>query len=285
MRRLLLAVLLLACSKRDESARGVPSTELVKSAPKPSPPPEPEEPHDPIEWTAPALASGAPCTVGERHAVRCPARTTNPAAWGTDSYTTDSAVCVAALHAGKISAAGGNVAYEIRAGLPAYSGSTRNAVTTNSWAAYTCTFEFVSKGCGSGMTTCGAICIDLGIDAQHCGSCDHACSAGESCRKGVCGPGIDATWTTNATTFACTGTHVIVCPPRGTSASSTVWGTDVYTHDSSICTAAVHAGALTFAGGSTTIEMLPGLPVYKGSTRRGVTTNSWAAWTCSYRFK
>jgi hypothetical protein len=41
-----------------------------------------------------------------------------------------------------------------------------------------------------------------------------------------------------------------VCPPNGT-LSLRVWGTDVYTYDSSICSAAVHAGVITVAGGGT----------------------------------
>jgi hypothetical protein len=135
------------------------------------------------------------------------------------------------------------------------------------------------------MTRGDGACIDLQVDVHHCGGCDKACSAGDSCRKGVCSPGMDATWATTASTFPCSGSRIIVCPPRGSAPSGPVWGTDVYPHDSSLCTAAVHAGALTFSGGTATIEMLPGLPAYKGSTRRGVTTNSWAAWSCSYRFK
>lgn len=283
MRALLFATLLAACSRRGDSVQGVPSNELAKTfAP---PPPDKDEVYDPIEWVATATISKGSCNPGERHAVHCPARTVDPTVWGTDSYTTDSSVCVAALHAGKITTAGGNVVYELRDGLPAYAGSVRNGVITQSWPAYTCSFEFTTKACAPGMARCQGVCSDLQSDSNHCSRCEHACAAGESCRKGTCSPGIDATWGSNATAFPCSGTRVIVCPPRGTSPATTVWGTDVYTNDSSICLAAVHAGALTVVGGTTTIEMLPGLPAYTGSTRRGVVTNSWGAWSCSYRFK
>ena len=51
----------------------------------------------------------------------------------------------------------------------------------------------------------------------------------------------------------------------------TVWGTDVYTDDSSVCTAAAHA-CVTFAGGSTiSIEIRAGQG-FTGSTLNGVTT-------------
>ena len=64
-----------------------------------------------------------------------------------------------------------------------------------------------------------------------------------------------------------------------------VWGTDVYTNDSRICVAAVHAGKITVAvGGRVTLEILPGKPSYVGSTRYGVGSSSYGAWTCSYQF-
>lgn len=71
------------------------------------------------------------------------------------------------------------------------------------------------------------------------------------------------------------------CPPNGT--FSVVWGTDLYTDDSSICTAAVHVGRITReAGGSVTIETRPGAESYTGSTRNGVTTNDWPSWGNSF---
>ena len=48
-----------------------------------------------------------------------------------------------------------------------------------------------------------------------------------------------------------------VCPADGKPA--TIYGTDVYTDDSSVCTAAVHDGKITTAdGGTVTIEIRPG---------------------------
>jgi hypothetical protein len=74
------------------------------------------------------------------------------------------------------------------------------------------------------------------------------------------------------------------CPPNGT-LSTRVWGTDLYTHDSSICSAAVHAGVITVArGGTVTIEMRPGAPSYQGNTRNGVLSRSYGAWNGSFVF-
>lgn len=37
-------------------------------------------------------------------------------------------------------------------------------------------------------TRCGAACVDIEHDPAHCGGCDRACAAGDSCRYGTCWP-------------------------------------------------------------------------------------------------
>jgi len=65
-----------------------------------------------------------------------------------------------------------------------------------------------------------------------------------------------------------------------------VWGTDIYTADSSICNAAVHAGKLTMDnGGSVTIELRPGESSYKGTTRNGIKTSDYGAYGRSFVVK
>lgn len=76
------------------------------------------------------------------------------------------------------------------------------------------------------------------------------------------------------------------CPPGGL--AHAVWGgTDgVYTADSSICTAAVHAGFITIEhGGTVKVTRLAGLEDYgPGSTYNGVTTRDWQRpWPESFR--
>ncbi len=81
------------------------------------------------------------------------------------------------------------------------------------------------------------------------------------------------------------GTQVTYqCPPNGT--LHTVWGTDVYTDDSSVCTAAVHAGKISRAqGGTVTFETRAGQSSYQGTTRNGVTTLDWITpWPGSFVF-
>lgn len=73
------------------------------------------------------------------------------------------------------------------------------------------------------------------------------------------------------------------CPPDGV--SWFIYGTDVYTSDSSVCTAAVHMGLITFAqGGVVTIEMRPGQDSYVGSNRNDVHSAQYGHWEASYVF-
>lgn len=68
-------------------------------------------------------------------------------------------------------------------------------------------------------------------------------------------------------------------------ATGSVWGTDVYTSDSTIATAAVHAGLV--APGQTgvvKVMMLVSPPAYVGSTRNGVTTRNYGAFNGAYQF-
>jgi hypothetical protein len=69
----------------------------------------------------------------------------------------------------------------------------------------------------------------------------------------------------------------------GATDGGAVWGTDVYTSDSNLSTAAVHAGVLRPGeSGVVLVRTLPGRPSYAGSQRRGVSSSSWDAWSESY---
>ena len=73
--------------------------------------------------------------------------------------------------------------------------------------------------------------------------------------------------------------------PNLTGSQDSVWGTDVYTDDSSIGWAAVHAGKLKASdGGTVKIKMLAGQASYTGSTRNGVTSDSYDSWYGSFSF-
>lgn len=93
-----------------------------------------------------------------------------------------------------------------------------------------------------------------------------------------------ATWSSTASNYRGSASRITyVCPANGTVAI--VWGTDLYTDDSSVCTAAVHEGLITLgSGGRVTIEIRAGASSYQGTTRNGVTSNSYASWGGSYVF-
>jgi hypothetical protein len=73
-----------------------------------------------------------------------------------------------------------------------------------------------------------------------------------------------------------------VCPAAGR--IDQVWGTGIYTDNSSVCTAALLAGVVDHdTGGLVTIEHLPGRSSYTGSTKNGVTSVSWGAYPGSFQ--
>jgi hypothetical protein len=85
---------------------------------------------------------------------------------------------------------------------------------------------------------------------------------------------------------------ISLCDPVGATyyfrvtgeASGVVWGTDVYTGDSVIAAAAVHAGLLK-PGETTVIKVTveQPLPRYSGSARNGVTSLDYGAYGTAYR--
>jgi hypothetical protein len=72
---------------------------------------------------------------------------------------------------------------------------------------------------------------------------------------------------------------------RVTGASDgSVWGTDVYTGDSALATAAVHAGAVS-AGETAVVRVtvMPPLAQYQGSVRHGVSSHDYGRFGTAYR--
>jgi hypothetical protein len=68
-------------------------------------------------------------------------------------------------------------------------------------------------------------------------------------------------------------TYTFECPAGGTAGS--IWGSDIYTDYSSICTAAVHTGAITLEeGGVITLEYRPGRQIYGSTIRNEIKSNT-----------
>jgi hypothetical protein len=185
---------------------------------------------------------------GKQVTVDCPARGKLGSLWGTFIYTDDSSICSSAVHAGAISvAAGGRVVIEIRAGEPSYGASVQNGASSGAWGAWTGSFVILSA-------------TPLPPPSGP--------------------PSIE--WSDSPATLRLgDAPATLLCPSAGSAHS--VWGSGVYTDDSSICTAGVHAGVITVAGGGpVTVARQPGATGYGASTANGITTETWGAWSGSF---
>ncbi|PQO22031.1 hypothetical protein C2I36_15205 [Rhodobacteraceae bacterium WD3A24] len=68
------------------------------------------------------------------------------------------------------------------------------------------------------------------------------------------------------------------------STNGPIWGTGIYTDDTALSVAAVHAGVLRPGQtGVIAVEVLPGQPSYTGTVRNGISSNSYGSWQGSYR--
>ncbi|MBS1149767.1 MAG: protease [Myxococcaceae bacterium] len=76
-------------------------------------------------------------------------------------------------------------------------------------------------------------------------------------------------------------TFVANCPEDCGSASK-VWGDGLYTKDSPICKASIHAGVISKSGGKVKVTVQPGQDSYKGSTKNGITTEPYGSFGGSY---
>lgn len=248
------------CSKRTSErnpntpAGGYTNTSNSNTGPSsPQSPPSSTREGTPTTWEANAASLNA--TVGQTFTLTCSSGGMAHSVWGSDIYTADSSICTAGVHSGLISyQQGGTVTIELRPGRTIYGCSERNGVTTNAYGQYPQSFVFKTPNTEA-----------LVREAE------------------------DETpvlWNTSATmvTFEVGKTMKFKCSAGGR--ESSVWGTDIYTADSSICTAAVHAGRLNMEnGGSVTIDLRPGESAYKGTTRNGIKTNDYGKYVSSFIVK
>jgi len=191
--------------------------------------------------------------------------------WGTGTYTDDSSIALAAVHAGLITPQrGGTVTIEILPGQNSYQASSRNGVTSNGYGSWHGSFRFVDSR------------QSRQEDSRHSRQDDYRRSR-QTVRDTSSIPGA---WNTQADSYrGQNGQRITFTFPGGGSTSGRLWGTGTYTDDSSIALAAVHAGLITpQRGGTVTIEILPGQNSYQASSRNGVTSNGYGSWHGSFRF-
>lgn len=190
---------------------------------------------------------------GERVEFRCVGSFTEGKVWGTLVYTDDSAVCNAAVHAGLIDRSGGSVTIEIRPGEPAYTGSVSHGIESSDYGQWSGSFVFIGAD--------GNPIEPPSVQGRLVNWSESAASLGGS-------PG---------------DRFELTCAPNGN--PSSVWGSDIYTDDSSICGAAVHAGLIDREeGGTVTLELRPGQDSYAGAERNGIRSSPYGSYGGSFTF-
>ncbi len=174
--------------------------------------------------------------------------------WGTDIYTADSKVNTAAVHAGVLRhGETGKVRIEVLPGQDRYVGSTRNGIRSSDYGSYPLSFRFLplSKTETYSSQSEQVIYVLRTIPPLN-----------------------DLPWIPGISVYIeVTG-----------STEGSVWGTDIYTHDSAVPVAAVHAGLLQPGQkGIIQLTMLEGQNAYKGSLRNGINSRDYGSWGKSYR--
>lgn len=229
-----------------------------------------------IQWSANAMAYRP--QMGATLTFACPPNGRSGTVWGTDSYTADSSICTAAVHSGRIQlATGGVVQIQIVPGLPRYQGSVRGGIASFNFASYPASFTIVG-GPAPGLTAIPVPGVSLNGNGINIGGLQINVGSGNGANAAdpwrVSGVGHRAQLGTS-------WTHT--CPPGGSLGS--VWGTGIFSDDSSVCTAAVHAGRLQQAtGGTVTVFVHPGRGNYQGSIANGVTSRDYGRFPGSFSF-
>jgi ribosomal protein S27E len=238
---------------------------LIAGAPLPSPSGPPSDPGAAPPEDNQVIEAG--CTFsgndikGEPGTVRqvsCPACDKAAVVFGTDTYSGMSPVCTAAMHAGAIPARGGHATIVLETGRPAYRGSKRNGVTTGDYSSYRSSFRF--EGVVAAAAPPEAPAAPQVIEAGCSFHSNEIHAEPGAVRRVSC--------------------------PSGCAQTGVVWGSDPYTGDTPICTAAIHAGLISNdRGGELMIVLEEGKPAYRGSKRNGIQSNDWGASRASFRFK
>lgn len=202
---------------------------------------------------------------------------TEGAVWGSGTYTDDSQLGAAAVHAGILRPGEeGVVTVQILPGQAHYEASERNGITTEPYGEWQGSFRFEQPAPRTREP------VGTDTPALPGGAPQFAPAAGPQPRRFQVrrDPGtLEALRDQQGKTFRF---RVI----GGT--DGPIWGGDdnVYTDDSNLATAAVHAGILRPGEqGVVAVTILPDRGSYDASNRNGVQSQSWGAWQGSYRIE
>lgn len=171
--------------------------------------------------------------------------------WGTGTYTSDSSICTAAVHYGWITReAGGVVEFRTVGGLNSYDGTTQNGITSQPYGSWSSSFQITGASAYSEQASGGREGVEtiiwrhtpeiVGIDGAVGESFTYHCAAGAQ--------------------------EIAV-----------LIGFAVYSANSSICLAGVHAGVIDFAnGGEVTVTIGGQVATYTAMDLNGVQSMSLA---------
>lgn len=177
-------------------------------------------------------------------------RTSGGSVWGTDYYTTDSSLALAAVHAGAIrNGESGVIKVTFYPGRPSYVGSTRYGVTSSPWGNYEISFA-----------------VEPAEGATAPGGSAPLPNPGTLQKVPNAAPGA-----------------VMLFQVTGALSGGSVWGTKMYTTDSNLAMAVVHAGVLKPGqSGVVKVTFYPGQKSYVGSVRNGVASSNWGSFGLSF---
>ncbi|XP_075038363.1 cysteine-rich secretory protein LCCL domain-containing 1-like [Mixophyes fleayi] len=249
-----------------------------------------------------------PCSTTSKHLssdttdVYCPAgcMSKNLSVWGTDIYTEDTPVCLAAIHVGIGSNGGGHVTVQKLPGQAKYLGSIKNGISSLSYTTSarsfllfntTTTTTTTASLTTAESTTTTASPPTAGLTTSTAAATTDSLTAAPTFTTASSSPTNDnLAMTVNTQTETAMMNFVdiglITCDtyldivdwgdplralcPEGCDTSQLIWGTDIYSSDSNICLAAIHAGAMPVTGGYVTLKREPLQSTYLASYQNGI---------------
>ncbi len=172
--------------------------------------------------------------------------------YGTDIYTDDSDLSTAAVHAGLLKVGEkGVVKVTILPGQASHASSARHGITSSAWSQYPGSYKVEPIPGGSRAATVTS--------------------------KVLSDPG--SLWSYEK--------HIgksFEFQVTGSTSGGSIWGTGVYTGDSQLSVASVHAGVLRSGeSGVVKVTILAGDSRYLGSSRNGVSSYDYGTYPFSYR--
>lgn len=228
----------------------------------------------------PMNARGLEGDPGDTHTVRCPAGCKGPLVWGSDIYADDSSICVAARHAGAYDGEQpATITIEFLPGQKGYKGSTQHGVTSFHWGTWPRSFRIQGPEDNSSDAPeqRAATPMIAAAPAQ-------AQTPPPSKAKGRTNQAVDCSLRGDELPGD-VGTQRTIRCPSGCNTES-VWGEGPYTDDSSVCAAAIHAGAIPEdEGGLVRVHTEGPLRNAKASKAHGIQTQAWRFWPRSFRIE